>query len=146
MRAKCWLRGTCPVLSCTRALACLLGRLFTRAANLPDGIVGSSRWRHFPRSVEEKSAFISALSFVLKACISAALLCGNTIFTPLRVSIVGSWLTVLESPSAAFLASLSTDSLPAMFEWPGTQRMLRRSRLCFFMVLPREVRNMSVNE
>jgi len=129
-----------------RTLACLLGRLFTRAANLLDGIVGSSRRRHFLRSVEVKSAFISALSFALKACINAALLYGNTIFALLWVSSVGSWSTVLESPSTAFLASLSTDSLPAMFVWPGTQRMLRQSRLCFFMVLSRKTRNMSVKE
>ena len=127
-------------------LACLLGRLFTRAANLLDGIVGSSHQRRFLQSVEVKSAFILTLSFALKACINAALLYGNTIFAPLRVSSMGSWSTVLESPSTAFLASLSTDSLPAMFVWPGTQRMLRWSRLCFFIVLSREMRNMSVNE
>ena len=108
-----------------RTLACLLGRLFVRVANLLDGIVGSSHWRRFPHSVEVKSALISSLSFVLKDCIMAALLYGRVTGAPRLLSDAGSRSTGLESPWAAFFASLSTDSLPAMLAWPGTQQMAR---------------------
>ena len=127
-------------------LACLLGRLFTRAVNLLDGMVGSSRWRCFPRSVEVKSALISALSLALKDCISAALLYGRTAGVLCFLSDVGSCSTGLESPSAAFLASQSMDSFPAMLAWPGTQRMARWGRSCLSSMLLSESVNMSVRE
>ena len=135
-----------PVLSWISTLACLLGRLFTRVVNLLDGMVGSSRWRRFPRSVEVKSALILALSLVLKDCISAALLYGRTAGVLRFLSDVGSCSTGLESPLAAFLASWSTDSFPAMLAWPGTQWMARWGRSCLSSMLLSESVNMSVRE
>ena len=117
-----------------------------RATNLLDGIVGSSRQRRFPRSVEVKSVLIANLSLELKACISAALLCGRVTHVPRLLSDTGSCLIGLESPSAAFFASLSTDSLPAILAWPGTQRMVRWGRSCLFSTPSRDSMNMSVSE
>ena len=108
-----------------RTLACLLGRLFVRVVNLLDGIVGLNCWRHFPHSVEVKSALILSLSFVLKDCIMATLLYGRVTGAPRLLSDTGSCSTGLESHSVAFFASLSMDLLPAMLAWPGTQRMAR---------------------
>ena len=127
-------------------LACLLERLFVRVANLLDGMVGSSRRRCFPHSVDMKSVLIAALSLVLKDCIRAALLNGRMIGVPRFFSDVGNCFTRLELPSVAFFASLSTDSLPAMLAWPGTQWMARWGRLCFFNAQSRESINVSVRE
>ena len=138
------MRGAGPVLSCIRALACLHGRLLIRAANFPEGKVGSVHRERLPQSVEMKSVMISFLSLVLKAWSSTDLLSGSAAGAPLRVSEVGRWFVGLLSPLAAFFASLSTDSFPAMFAWPGTHWMLRWGSLCFLVVLLREVMSMSV--
>ena len=129
-----------------RTLACLLGRLLVKVVNLLGGIVGSSRQRCLPHSVDIKSALISALSLVLKACSKAALLNGRTIGVLCIFREVGKSSTGLELPSAAFFTSLSTDSLPAMSAWPGTQQMAKWGRLCFFSMLLRESINLSVRE
>ena len=100
-------------------------KVICEGGKLVDDIVGLSRWRHFPCLVEVKSALISSLSFVLKDCIMAALLYGRVTGTPCLLSDTGSRSPGLESPSAAFFASLSMDSLPAMLAWPGTQQMVR---------------------
>ena len=85
-----------------------------RAVNLLDGMVGLSCQRRFPHSVEVKSALISSLSFVLKDCIIVALLYRRVAGALRLLSAAGSHSTGLELPLAAFFASLSTDSLPAM--------------------------------
>lgn len=127
-------------------LVCLLRRLFVRVVNLLDGMVGSSCWRHFPCSVDKKSVLIAALSVVLKDCIRAALLNRRMISVPHFFSDMGNCSTGLELPSVAFFASLSTDSLPAMLAWLGTQQMARWGRLCFFNAWSRESINVSVRE
>ena len=50
----------------------------------------------------------------------------------------------LVSPSAAFFASTSTDSFPAMLACPGTQRTGRGWRLCFLRTDWSTCRNKSV--
>ena len=49
-------------------------------------------------------------------------------------------------PSTAFLASASTALFPAMFVWPGTQRMLRYGRLYFARTLSTKAMKVSVSE
>lgn len=85
-----------------------------RAANFPDGIDGSMVRRRMPRAVEEKSAVIDNLRFLLEDCSNADLLSGSVTGLPFPFRAGGSWLGGLESPLAAFFASSSTASLPGM--------------------------------
>lgn len=77
--------------------------------------------RRFLCSVEVKSVLMAALSLALKDCASVVLLYGSMTGMPSFFNEAGSCSTGLELPSAAFFASLSTDSLPVMLAWPGTQ-------------------------
>jgi hypothetical protein len=77
IRCKCLARGACPVRSWVRMLVSFLGSCAVSLRKLLDGAVGSVFFILMNHGDFYHSFCASALSFSLKACIRADLLCGR---------------------------------------------------------------------